>query len=359
MISFFLKSQKNNEVGRLWYDTAAGIRESIGSLDEFKELLSERHNAGYNREERLNEFYVLNGHYFLDACGNCGLVRGIPEDIAHEVIPAVLSKEEFYALIQERTSKEPMISCLMSGVTLATSNIFCPHCGQGWTIDNCYDVVGYHNTAVLSLADFVGRTLGVVKSAYASKTDAVYRTQYDVIIRNDRFIDLSLQYPGTDSEWKKGILVNERGWVDEKRLAEECGAADDYMIREGDEGYFNIWKHYHGKCNCEHLAAKQEKEFREIFVKAGFRINKITQLPNQYCQCERCAPWFDIETEFGIIRIGWRKRVINIEWSKLSPKKSLLKLFKKEDVTKWKDGIHAWGAEKAEEYLACIYKHLS
>ncbi|MBQ2835311.1 MAG: hypothetical protein IJE68_00520 [Clostridia bacterium] len=75
-------------------------------------------------------------------------------------------------------------------------------------------------------------------------------------------------------------------------------------------------------------------------------------LPNGYCSQPCCAhkPWFLCHTPDGDIEIGWRKRVISIEW-KDNFKPFDMSIFESEDVTKWKRGIHAWGSDKAYEYI--------
>lgn len=84
-------------------------------------------------------------------------------------------------------------------------------------------------------------------------------------------------------------------------------------------------------------------------------------LPNGYCSQYCCShkPWFMFHTPDGDIEMGWRKRVISIEWQE-NYKPFDMELFKDEDVTKWGDkgkrGIHAWGNEKAYQYLATVLK---
>jgi len=84
-------------------------------------------------------------------------------------------------------------------------------------------------------------------------------------------------------------------------------------------------------------------------------------IPNEYCGEACCAhrPWFMFHTPLGDIKIGWRKRVINIEFQDNFRKFDLLKLFAKEDVTKDQNSIHAWGYEKFYEYLKKVHQTLT
>lgn len=65
-------------------------------------------------------------------------------------------------------------------------------------------------------------------------------------------------------------------------------------------------------------------------------------------------PWFLVTTSVGPIKIGWRKRVISIDWSQTIVPKTAEELFKEEDTTKDGKLIHAWTYAKAKEYLKVI-----
>lgn len=79
----------------------------------------------------------------------------------------------------------------------------------------------------------------------------------------------------------------------------------------------------------------------------------VEEIPNGYCSNGCCAdkPWFIVTTKIGRIKIGWRKRVINIDWSDSENKTEAKVLFPDEDVTKYDRDIHACSYEKAKEYL--------
>lgn len=355
-VRFAIGKQKGyDEKGKPWYDTKRGIKGALASLNDFMELVSERHKAGYDRGERMNEFYVL-GRYWMDTCGNCGKISGwIPKEQVPD-LPGVMTREEFWDYVKENIPDADKV-CISSGANseLPYDGVICPVCEKGWTIQNCHDTVPVHKTEVYPLADFIGKTLSDVKEHLAKKTDALYRMQDDIMIRNDRFIDLSPKYPNPKADWEKGIVKNEQGWVSARD-----GIDDGYIIKGGDEGYFNVWTYYHGECNRLHLARREEMKFREIFESAGYRYVILHQIPNKYCPCRVCAPWFRVDTELGTFEIGWRKRVININWSNVSSDgRNLISLFRKEDVTKGSDYIHAWSWEKAQEYLSKIREALT
>ena len=333
-----------------WYDTVEGIQGSLGSLESLLRLVLERHEAGYKRNERMGDFFVL-GRYSLDSVGNCGRIEEwIPKE-KFPAIPDVLTREEFWVYIKVNVadSDDVRVSVPM-GDSLPHDGVFCPVCKRGWTIENCFDTAVDGGYKTLSLAEFVGKTLGEVKAAYAKRKDAIYRMQDEILIRSDRFIDRSLKYPDTEKDYQKEIVKNESGW-----LGKDGGITDDYIIQDGDEGSFHVWTYFHKQCKKLHLAFSEEEKFRDIFKKAGFTHAVLHHLPNQYCPCEKCAPWFRVDTEIGTITIGWRKRVINIDWEAV-PRKGIdiLPLFKGEQTTKEETYIHAWGVEKSVEYLSKI-----
>ena len=114
------------------------------------------------------------------------------------------------------------------------------------------------------------------------------------------------------------------------------------------------------KLNAETLRLRPEtkeeyeKTKRELLGLFDGRMIHAKEIPNEYCDCSLCnqtSPWFKVTTTRGIIKLGWRKRVIAIDWSDINPKKGANELFPDEDVTKGDWDIHAWGYEKAKEYI--------
>jgi hypothetical protein len=82
----------------------------------------------------------------------------------------------------------------------------------------------------------------------------------------------------------------------------------------------------------------------------------VSEIPNGYCNraCCRHLPWFRVTTCIGTFEVGWRKRVISIDWNGTIVTKSAAELFPGEDVTKEGRLIHAWSPEKAREYIGRV-----
>ena len=90
-----------------------------------------------------------------------------------------------------------------------------------------------------------------------------------------------------------------------------------------------------------------------LFKQAGFDPIYIEVIDSKYCS-EACCykfPWIIATTSRGRIKLGWRKRVMNLDWSDSDITAMGEILFKDEDVTKGEKYIHCWGEDKAVEYL--------
>lgn len=86
----------------------------------------------------------------------------------------------------------------------------------------------------------------------------------------------------------------------------------------------------------------------------------VKEIPNEYYNkySYLAVPWLLVTTTKGIIKIGWRSKVINIDWSESDVLSTAEDLFPDENVTKgdytnWRY-IHAWGYDKAREYISKI-----
>lgn len=100
---------------------------------------------------------------------------------------------------------------------------------------------------------------------------------------------------------------------------------------------------------------REKADIEKVFVDAGFPVIFMEPIPNEYFgpndPWSLRSPWYVITTPIGHIKIGWRKRVLALDWSRSTVKVAVDTLFPSEDVTKGDHMIHAWSYAKATEYL--------
>jgi hypothetical protein len=100
-------------------------------------------------------------------------------------------------------------------------------------------------------------------------------------------------------------------------------------------------------------AAQERLQIIALFQQPVF----VEEISNGYCNGPCCSrkPWFIITTPTkGRIKIGWRKSVISIDWSDSVINETADEIFPAEDTTKDGRLIHAWGYEKAAEYIRLL-----
>ena len=128
--------------------------------------------------------------------------------------------------------------------------------------------------------------------------------------------------------------------------------------------------------------AKTKADFEKAFADAGLGPIFMEPIPNGYHRPDdpfaMGDPWYNVATPIGFIEIGWRKRVINIDWARTALK-TLIEpphLAGDDDQrppygdellpTIVKDGettnlgeyyVHAYGYEKVTKYLKAMLEH--
>lgn len=98
------------------------------------------------------------------------------------------------------------------------------------------------------------------------------------------------------------------------------------------------------------------KQVEGLAALAGITFRNIYETSNLYWHGnnDKKGPWWLIVTSVGVIRIGWRKRVIEINWSDIGRRVEVTK----DDVTKEATLVHAWSYTKALEYLTTLWQEL-
>lgn len=104
-----------------------------------------------------------------------------------------------------------------------------------------------------------------------------------------------------------------------------------------------------------------KEECAGLFTLAGIRVLGMWEIANRYWpddphyeDIRRQQPWWLVKTPAGLIQIGWRKRVISIDWSDTA----IRTVITDDEVTKDNTMVHAWSTVRALEYLTKLAKHM-
>jgi hypothetical protein len=90
------------------------------------------------------------------------------------------------------------------------------------------------------------------------------------------------------------------------------------------------------------------------FKIAGVKVHSIHEAVNQYWPsgCTHIPPWWLVITEYGVVIVGHRKRVISVDWSATKVRA----IVTNDDVTKSDTDVHAWSELDFVNYLAAWAK---
>jgi hypothetical protein len=135
------------------------------------------------------------------------------------------------------------------------------------------------------------------------------------------------------------------------RIDRELNENDQRTLREAQDMIWAGVQKETLRLNPE--TAPKAAEERALLLACFPAYCYVEEIPNGYCNQFCCAfkPWYIVTTPKGRIKIGWRKRVINIDWSDSAITEKGKDLFPTEDVTVGDTYIHAYGYSKATAYL--------
>ena len=109
-------------------------------------------------------------------------------------------------------------------------------------------------------------------------------------------------------------------------------------------------------------AQHQKNQATEVMLSLFIKGAHFRELPNGYCSRSCCSqkPWYKVLTEIGWLTIGWRKRVMNIDWTETVVELSGEELFPVWDSTRSRKGdptrfLHVGSYEDAQKVIDQLY----
>jgi len=111
----------------------------------------------------------------------------------------------------------------------------------------------------------------------------------------------------------------------------------------------------------EEMRRRSRDEVESIAKLAGLEIRRVWELANGYWPLAPHydsvrRPWWLLQTDIGLVRLGWRKRVLEIEWESCFVRGIALRgVVTDDNVTKGDTYVHAWSVEKAIEYMRALH----
>ncbi len=144
------------------------------------------------------------------------------------------------------------------------------------------------------------------------------------------------------------------GFIDTEvnmELSRELDDKDRELILDAMENLRDalVRRSYEQASQLQDMLRREEQNLLSLFSSHTIYVEYVE---NEYTKGHPAhSRWLVVTTKLGRIKIGWRKRVIHIDWSNSDIEASPNDIFRDEEVTKWENGIHAWGYEKAQEYI--------
>jgi hypothetical protein len=123
------------------YDSYLAFQDAIKSLESLNALIKRRCNAVDIKHETLKEWVVL-GRFYFDSLGYVSKfsLKGIPVEMFPH-FPMVMLDKDYDTFL--RKYLEPCDTPPKANLhgNIPAANQTCPECGNGWTIDDCHDVI--------------------------------------------------------------------------------------------------------------------------------------------------------------------------------------------------------------------------
>lgn len=316
------------------YDTKAGVMNAITNLASFHQLLKERRKAMSPAIQgvRLQEFVIF-GQWILDSFGQLGIITEIHDSnyktilsTIQKVIPSLLTKDEFKLFLRQYNAGFSYGIC--NETLIPDIDTKCTCCGETWSMENLHDY-----TSIRKHIEAKELTQFLTKEEYfrcATIIGVTFRLDEENWLVNTDVSSILNQVTG--KKWQV--------------------CYDDEVTKNKIVSYA-IDTYYHHACYADYLFKETKQTFTKAIEEAGIKVNGVVRTKNLYGSLQYRSYWFIVDTDIGHLLVGWRKRVIEINYSMIDPK-----YVSQTEETVGPGYEHVYGYEKLTEALVAFKQHL-
>lgn len=316
-------------------DTREGLEAMASDLEGLNRIMAGRREAANGGSGRLSA-WVIGGKWYLDGCGNWSRII-VPDSRALPDVPAVATDEEFFRFMAASGLGESLETARS---TLPRPRTKCRTCDGTFSAASCWGASiegGYED---VDGGQFVGRTLSEVDAELARWDSGVWFVPSERAVRNQRLIDTA----APDGDEEKGYVGTGPAFRTDM----------GYVVKEGDILVLFVRRFEHRICRDDRFRRERMDLYRGILADSGLPHGDVREIPNGYrSDSVLHGPWARTTSFFGDVTIGMRRHVYEIAWAGEVDGSAL---FKGEGVTCGKGFVHAWGRDKAVEYVRKVFE---
>ena len=272
-----------------WYNTISGISKYCENLVDFHKILDTRLLACYDNEGRKQpvlDSFVVRGKWMLDEFGQITTVSAIRFENDYTLIdkdklpefPLVIPLEDFGDLIVDHLKPKVRVEYSFGGSPTPASipsGSLCKTCQQEITIENSDTVIyGERHDFDKETAESI---IGDLSSLSIDEIEIMLCEHYHTHVH-----------------------------VFPKDMKDKTSNNFDYYIVQD-----LVHRHCHSKAMTESV----RERFTQAVKSAGLESYGCVRVKNEYGSEGYRGPWFLFDTSIGDIKLGWRKSVINIDYT--------------------------------------------
>lgn len=288
------------------YSRVEDVSAYVVDLATLHEWLAARREVARSRPgtRAMQPEFVIQGQWIADQFGQFTRITVRPEYEAYkpERLPLILTRDQFEMLLSRKYGEAVSWGWGFGAPdsSLPPADVVCTECLHPWELANISDVFSTGRTEAMSLAAWVGRPLQECVAELCDTRAEVRVVRTDsAFLRNDRYIDRT--------PTQHGLEKNPRGWVGADVIDYKT-----YRVQDGDDLSVTRQQFYHKACHDMHVSHVVRTEFTAALERSTRATYGMVKIPNQYGSFDFNGPWFLVDTDLGLFRMGWRRHVIEV-----------------------------------------------